>query len=682
MFRAFSNISIFRRLAIVLAVATLIPMLVILLLGSFFLQESTTRSQAVQTSFEAQNIATQEQINLQRLNSLLQARFAQIFSLGIQSHVGGDPSSAKLTDNDVNVLETGFNQALANYQQNYDIASSRNMSTIRSILITDAPDQGQQIMTKQQRALDTAANSAWPTYQTLIKKLLQDLSTRTYYLTAYADFYQTDLGFLDLKNAWQDVVDTATQMGTTVTQVGPSLTTPLYTYTILAAIFTLLIIIATGFLISVTIISPLNLLVTLTRRVSQGDTEARANIRGRDEISQVAASINGMLDRILLLMQEAQSRHADLQAQIQKLIGEVSGLGEGNLRIQAQVTSNELGVLASSFNMMTEELNTLVVNVKILASGVQMATLQVFGYMEQLVDNTDTQLHHTTQAAGEVSHLASSSHRIAERAQMLAEVAREARQAALRGRQSVQQTIDGMKHINENVGVTSTKVIMLGERSREINNIMEVISNIAQQTNRLALDASVQAAVAGEHGKAFGAVAVDIRRLAERVKEQSALISQIVRGVLEDINTTSVSMRETKLETATGERLAMEVSNTLEVMFSAIERQASEIEVTNQVARQQRQASIRVAEMMQQVADSTRQSSVITRDVTQQIEELAQLAGQLLASVEVFKLREESPRRHTIAAGHAGSTRRQPVLDGSLRPLIPAPSQPMNRESV
>jgi len=656
-------------------------MLVILLLGNFFLQESTTRSQAVQTSFDAQNIATQEQINLQRLNSLLQARFAQIFSQGIQSSGGGDPSSSKLTGNDVNVLETGFNQALANYQQNYEIATSNNMKTVRSILISDAPDHGQQVMTKQQRALETAANTAWPTYQKLISKLLQDLGSHTYYLTAYADFYQSDLGFLDLKNAWQDVVDTATQMGTTVTQIGPSLTAPLISYILLALIFTLLVIIAAGFLINATIISPLNLLVTLTRRVAQGETRARADIRGRDEIGQVASSINGMLDRILLLMQEAQSRHADLQAQIQKMINEVSGLGEGNLRIQAQVTSNELGVLASSFNMIAEELNTLVVNVKILAGGVQMATLQVFGYMEQLVDNADVQLQHTTQAAGEVSHLASSSHRIAERAQVLSDVAREARQAALKGRQSVQQTVNGMKHINENVGATSSKVLLLGERSREISNIMEVISNIAQQTNRLALDASVQAAVAGEHGKAFGAVASDIRRLAERVKEQSALIAQIVRTLLEDINTASISMRETKLETATGERLAQEVGNTLELMFAAIERQASEIEVTNQVARQQRQASIRVAEMMQQVADSTRQSSVITRNVTQQIEELAQLAGQLLASVEVFKLREESPRRNVVAAGNAVPTRRRPSVDGSLRPLLPTPSQPGNRES-
>jgi methyl-accepting chemotaxis protein len=513
-----------------------------------------------------------------------------------------------------------------------------------------------------------------------LHKLLLDLGTNTYYLAAYADFYQADLGFLELKNSWQDVVDTSTQMGTTVTQVGPSLTNPLLIYITLALIFTLLVIIAAGFLVNFTIIFPLNLLVTLTRKVAQGDTKARANMSARDEIGQVASSINGMLDRILLLMQEAQSRHAELQAQIQKMINEVSGLGEGNLRIQVQVTSAELGMLASSFNMMTEELNTLVVNVKILASGVQMATLQVFGYMEQLVDNADTQLQHTTQAAGEVSHLASSSHKIAERAQVLSDVAREARQAALKGRESVLQTIKGMKHVNENVGATSTKVILLGERSREISNVVEVISNIAQQTNRLALDASVQAAVAGEHGKAFGAVATDIRRLAERVKEQSALVTQIVRGVLEDINTASASMRETKQETATGEHLAQEVSNTLELMFSAIERQASEIEVTNQVARQQRQSSIRVAEMMQYVSDSTRQSSVITRNVTQQIEALAQLAGQLLASVEVFKLREDYPRHNAVSASKANSTRRQHALDGSLRSL-PSPRRPGNRES-
>jgi methyl-accepting chemotaxis protein len=680
MFRAFSNIPIFRRLFIVFAIAALIPILVIVLLGNFYLQSSATRSQAVQTSFDAQNIATNEQINLQSMNALLQARFAQIFAQGSLA-LGGDPSlraSGGLTEADVTAFEIDFNQTLVSYQQNYKIATSNNMSTIRSILMSDAPDHGNQVITDQRTALDAVANAEWHDYQVLQDKVLKELDNNSPYQIAYADFYQANQDFLPLKNHWQHVVDAATVMGTTVTQVGPSLIHPLVIYTAIAMTFMLLVIVIAGFLINGTIVNPLKHLVSLTKRVAQGDTHARADIRGRDEINQVAYSMNGMLDNILRLMQDAQSRHAELQAQIQHMSSQVSGMGEGNLQIQVRSASNELGMLADTFNVMAEELNNLVVNVKILARGVQNATLQAFGYMEQLVDNADAQFQHITQAAGEVNQVATSSRQIAERAQVLYNVAHEARQTAHKGRRAVQQTVNGMDRINENVGSTSKKVLSLGDRSREISSIVEVISGIAHQTNRLALDASIQAAMAGEHGQGFGAVAVDIRRLAERAKEQSAQIAQLVRNVLEDISMASASMRETARETAAGTQIAQEVGNALEVMFSAVEHQASEIEVTNQVATQQLHSSTMIVQIMQRVSDSTRQSSVVTHNVTQQMECLAQLAGQLLTSVDVFKLREEQPQYVVVSESKSGPTSGQLAFNTPLR-SIPPPVQPVER---
>lgn len=683
MLRAFSNIPIFRRLVITFGIATLIPILVILLLGNFSLQSSELRSQAVQTSFDAQNIATQEQINIQRLNALIQARFAQVFAQGSLS-LEGDPSSGKLTQDDVDALESEFSQALANYQKNYQVATAKNMSTIRSIMNSDAPDHGQQVINNQLSALNAVAQVDWPHYKAQVQKILQDLTGNTFYQVAYADYYQSVLGFLDLKNHWQQVVDAATEMGTTVTQTGPSLIDPLIIYTTIALIFTLLVIVAAGFLINATIVVPLNQLVALTRRVARGETRARANIAGRDEIGQVANSINGMLDNILRLMQEAQSRHADLQAQIAQMISDLSGVGEGNLRIQVQVASAELGMLASSFNVMAEELNNLVVNVKILARGVQNATLHAFGYMEQLVDNSDAQIQQIMHATEEVGHVAVSSRQIAERAQMLYNVADEARQAAHRGRKAVIQTVRGMDHINENVGATSQKVLSLGERSREISSIGEVISSIAQQTNRLALDASIQAAMAGDHGKGFGAVAVDIRRLAERAKEQSALIVQIVHNVLEEINAVTISIQETKRDTAMGTQIAQEVGKALDQLFSAVEHQAGEIEATNQVAMEQVQISTRVAQIMQNASDSSRNSSEITKTVVQQMERLAQLAGQLLSSVEVFKLREQYPAYVEASRGNGRSGSGQ-LVSGSghlgMNNSLPSPRRSITRGS-
>ncbi len=642
MLRLISTLSIFRRLVIVFAIITIIPILVIILLGNFYLQSIGVRGQAVQTSFDAQNIATHEQANLQRMNALLQARFAQVFAQNSPA-LAHDPSlqaSGQLTSADVAALEIEFDQSLTTYRGTYEIATSDNMSSIRNILTSDTPDHGRQLISDQQTALNAVINTDWNTYRSLQDKVLKELDQGADYTTSYADLYQANLAFLHLKNHWQQVVDASTQMGTAVTRVGPSLINPLLIFTTAAILLTLLVIVAAGFLVNSTIVNPLNRLVALTRRIAQGDTRVRADIEGNDEIHQVAQSMNGMLDVIVRLMQEAQFRHADLQGHIEKLIHEVSGAGEGDLRIQAQVESNELGMLASSFNRMAEDLSTLVVNVKMLARGVQNATLQMYGYIEQLADSSDTQIQQIARATVEVDHMAESSRRVAERADTLSRVAYEARQIAQGGRSAVQQTVEGIARINANIRDTSMKVLSLGARSLEINDVVEAISNIAQQTNRLALDAAIQAAMAGENGKGFGAVAADIRRQAERAKEQTVMIGQIVRNVLEDIRITSLAMQETEEEASSGTKLTQQVGRALESIFSIVEHQANEIEATNQVAKSHVQSSTVVVKIMQDVALSAQQTGESTREATRQMERMAQLAGQLLTSVDVFKVRE------------------------------------------
>src|SRR5260370_9321327 len=168
----------------------------------------------------------------------------------------------------------------------------------------------------------------------------------------------------------------------------------------------------------------------------------------------------------------------------------------------------------------------------------------------------------------------------------------------------------------------------------------EVIEDIGSQRNGWGIDGAVQAAMGGENGKGFGAVAADIRRLAERAKDQASMISRIVRSVREDIGAVAVSMRDTERETSVGDQLAKEAGSSLVSIFGVVERQAEEIEIINQVAAQQLQSSSAVVHIMQGVSDSTRESSSSTRIVAQNMERLARLAEQLLASVEAFKLRE------------------------------------------
>jgi methyl-accepting chemotaxis protein len=657
MIKFINNIPIFRRLFLAFALSAAIPGVVIILLGSYYLSALSIRSQAVSTSFDAQNIASQELANLETMNALLKARENGVFAS--KNPDIPDPSlsaAGALVDNEINSRQKDFDQALQTYQNNYELATSSNMSTIRGILQSDNPNST--ITQDQQRALNAVINpqnpqsGEWPAYELSQENeilLLEQIDSHpTYtpaglnnaYQKAYGILYQADLQFLNLKNSWQQVVNASIEMGKTVTTVGPSETQPVLISTTIAFIATLFIILTAGYLVNLTITRPLRQLASLTRRIAKGDTSARAKISSHDEIYLVATSMNNMLDNIVHLIQDAQAQRDILQAQVEKLVSEVSGVGEGDLRIQAEVTADALGVLADSFNYMVEELSSLIVRVKMVAREVENSTTMTYERMTQLVEADDMQIQQIADAAVEVEHMADSSRQVADRARVLYTVAREARQTAQTGRDSVRQTVEGMSRINDNVTETSNKVQTLGESSREINNIVEVISNIAHQTNRLALDAAIQAAMAGENGKGFGAVAADIRRLAERAKEQASQIARIVRSVGEDIAAASVAMRDTERETSTGARLAQEAGASLESIFNVVERQAREIEIINQMATQQLQSSGAVVQIMQGVSEATQQSSSSTRDAAQNMERLARLAEQLLASVEAFKLRE------------------------------------------
>jgi methyl-accepting chemotaxis protein len=440
-----------------------------------------------------------------------------------------------------------------------------------------------------------------------------------------------DIIILVVSNDYRQVLE--------INKVGPAQTDPLWLGTIIALLVTTGAVTILGFLMNLTITQRLRHVAELTKRISKGETDKRAIVTGRDEIYMVAASMNTMLDSIVQLLQETQGQRDRLQAQVEKLVSEVSSVGEGDLRVQAQVTSDALGILAESFNYMIAELNGLVIRVKKYTKDVEVSATNMYDQMAQLVEDAEIQLHQMATATAEVVQMAHSSQNVAERVQVLDDAAKDTHFSARTGRATLQQTTEGIGRINQNVQATASKVQQLGERSREINDIVSVISDIAHQTNRLALDAAVQAAVAGENGKGFTIVSTDIRRLAEQTKEQTTRISRIIQGFREDIRAVAISMKDTQRETATGTSLVQGTGASLEKIFELVEQQANEIEMINTMVRSLLQSSSNVNHIMQEVSQSTRQGSSSTRVVAQNMEHLAGLAKQLLASIEAFKVK-------------------------------------------
>jgi methyl-accepting chemotaxis protein len=498
------------------------------------------------------------------------------------------------------------------------------------------------LIENQKHALNSVADSQWSAYKQLQDQVLTQLhDPNVQYATVYALLYQANLKFLTLQKSWQTVVDSATTVGQAMTVLARTETMPIIVVTIIALLLVIAVIVLTGFIVNITISQRLRRLAQLTRRIGRGGTSERAEVQGRDEIAVVSSSINAMLDNIVNLIGEARNRRVQLEQQINILVDEVSGIGQGDLAIQASITADSLGVLAQAFNYTIKQLGALVINFKTLANEVERATLQTYDDMMKVTNDAERQLQHINQVASHMEDMAQASRYVAERIRLLTKVGEEAQLAVTSGRGAISNVVTGIGRINDNVRSTSLRIHELTESSHQIVDIVKIIADIAQQTNRLALDASIQAAMAGENGRAFRAVAENIRRSADSAREQTLGVERTVRQVLESIQAVYIAMRDTEQETTLGIRSSQDAGKAFAIIFEIAQRQAREMETIRQASEQQQQIATVVAQTVQNVSTTTVQSNQSLRIEAARLENVAQLAERLLSSAEVFKLSED-----------------------------------------
>jgi len=408
------------------------------------------------------------------------------------------------------------------------------------------------------------------------------------------------------------------------------------------AIASLLLVFAVCYFVQRRIKEKLSGLNSVCQDYINGNSTARALVNGEDEFALLAHSLNALLDgsgsRSGPALGGSGSDAAALQAQIEKLLQEVSAVGDGDLRVQAEVTPDTLGVLADSFNYMIEELAKVVGRVQSTAVQVTNATRRILDRSADLAQASDSQVDQISQTSEAVEALAIFIQNVAQNAMSSVAVAQEALESATSGQQSVRQTIDGMMLIRENVQETSKKIKRLGERSNEIGEIVRIIEDIADQTNLLALNAAIQSAMAGEHGRGFAVVADEIRLLAERSTESTKRIANLVKSIQGDTYDAVVAMEDSTQEVVKGSQLADEAGRALNSIYSAVERQAKMIESIARSANEQTPVSEAVAVTMVQISEIIRQTDAGTQEAAVSVSYLADLSEQLRASVSTFRL--------------------------------------------
>jgi twitching motility protein PilJ len=335
---------------------------------------------------------------------------------------------------------------------------------------------------------------------------------------------------------------------------------------------------------------------------------------------------------------ESEGENKRNQEAILRLLNEMGNLADGDLTVQASVTEDVTGAIADSINFTIEELRTLVKGINSATDQVAKATQDAQAISNRLYEASQRQNKEIQQASSSVLQMAQSISEVSQSAAQSQKVAQQSLAAAEKGAQSVQNQIAGMNEIRTQIQDTSKRIKRLGESSLEIGEIVELISDITEQTNVLALNAAIQAASAGEAGRGFTVVAEEVQRLAERSCEATKQIEAIVKTIQADTQDAVAAMEKSTVGVVEGTKLSDAAGQALEEI-RRVSRELAELIGGISAQTQKQSASVSdVTRGMQGILKITEETTEGTKQTNVSIGQLTRLAAELRSSVAGFKV--------------------------------------------
>jgi methyl-accepting chemotaxis protein len=384
----------------------------------------------------------------------------------------------------------------------------------------------------------------------------------------------------------------------------------------------------------------------LEKRVAEGGAE-RMSTQGVSLFFVVLALLGlALVGRNLVRSIRERQEHAKLvtneykanQAAILRLMDEMAVIADGDLTARARVGDDITGSIADAVNVTVAQLHKVVESINDTASEVSGATNRAQEIAARLTSAANRQAKDIEDAVGSVQLITQSIGEVSSSADQSANVARQSLVTTERGAQAVQASVASMSQIRDQIQETSKRIKRLGESSQEIGEIVDLISDISEQTNVLALNAAIQAATAGEAGRGFTVVAEEVQRLAERSAEATKQIGGLVKTIQSDTqeavsameNSTQGVVEGTKLSDAAGQALK-EIEQVTRNLSELIQSIAVSTQMQVDIADE-------VRKLMREVLAITRETTDGTHQTTNSMTDLSRLTERLRSSVEQFKV--------------------------------------------
>ena len=363
---------------------------------------------------------------------------------------------------------------------------------------------------------------------------------------------------------------------------------------------------------------PLSALSNFTKEMEQGNLKAKLNVRTGDEFELIAEGFNNAL------------------AELNKLVVSMSQVSN-----QVTAASEELTSTSEHASRVTSEIGKVISEVSrgiSEKSDTVRVTAQTVEELKQAIDQIARGAQEQAQAVQETSEImarmSEAIQNTARNAQIMASASKQTVEIAQSGGSTVRETIAGMEEIRRTSLEAAEKVRELDHHSEKVGEILQVISEIADQTNLLALNAAIEAARAGEHGKGFAVVADEVRKLAERSADSAQEIAQLIGNMREGILQAVQAMEKGGEKVAHGTELARQAGQALNAILESLEQTDNQVQGISEDAQKMRDWLDRVVASVENVASITEENTASAEQMAAQGEQVAEAVAEIATFYE------------------------------------------------
>ncbi len=344
------------------------------------------------------------------------------------------------------------------------------------------------------------------------------------------------------------------------------------------------------------------------------------------------------LEKSLASQEQAERENEQLNNSIINILQSVAQLSQKDLTVRVPVTSDVVGTVSDSINFLAEETGRVMQEVKTVAGLVKDSSSKVKAQAEHVTQTADEERLSIEEMSEELVKATKTMQQVAELAEVTNEAGNQVTQVTENALDTVTDTVVGMESIRSTIAESEKRIKRLGERSQEISSIVNLINTISERTHVLALNASMQAAVAGEAGRGFAVVAEEVQRLAESSQNATKQIESLVHNIQIDTNETINTVNNTISQVVEGSEQAQKAGEQMRETQKITAKLVEQVQYIANASNMQKEMSEQLLQAVHRIGESTHKTASQIELQNTETDSLQVASDRLVEVVSIFKL--------------------------------------------